>query len=105
MPRSKPFTRRTEKINVGATGRGRMTLDRRLAEHPVHSLASLALFLPGLAVSVRRLHDLDRTGWWLLIILTGIGLILLLIWFCLRGTTGPNRYGPDPLAAAPMLAT
>jgi uncharacterized membrane protein YhaH (DUF805 family) len=76
-----------------------------VSEHPVHSLASLALFLPGLAVSVRRLHDIGRTGWWLLITLTGIGLILLLIWFCLRGTTGPNRYGPDPLAAAPMLAT
>ncbi len=34
---------------------------------PLNSLASLALFLPGLAVSVRRLHDLDRTGWWLLL--------------------------------------
>jgi uncharacterized membrane protein YhaH (DUF805 family) len=75
-----------------------------LTASPVHSLVSLALFLPGLAVSVRRLHDLDRTGWWLLIILTGIGLILLLIWFCLRGTSGPNRYGPDPLAAVPLVA-
>jgi uncharacterized membrane protein YhaH (DUF805 family) len=35
-----------------------------------------------------------------LIILTGIGIILLLIWFCLRGTAGPNRYGPDPLGPA-----
>jgi uncharacterized membrane protein YhaH (DUF805 family) len=60
---------------------------------PLHSLASLALFLPGLAVSVRRLHDIDRTGWWMLIVLTVIGLILLLVWFCLRGTPGPNRYG------------
>jgi uncharacterized membrane protein YhaH (DUF805 family) len=64
---------------------------------PLHSLAGLALFLPGIAVSVRRLHDLDRTGWWLLIILTIIGGILLLVWFCMRGTVGPNRYGPDPL--------
>jgi uncharacterized membrane protein YhaH (DUF805 family) len=71
-----------------------------LDTHPLHSLASLALFLPGLAVSVRRLHDLDRTGWWMLIMLTGIGIILLLIWFCLRGTPGPNRYGPDPLTPA-----
>jgi uncharacterized membrane protein YhaH (DUF805 family) len=70
---------------------------------PIHSLASLALFLPGLSVSVRRLHDLDSTGWWLLIVLTGIGLILLLIWFCLRGTAGPNRYGPDPLGSAPAV--
>ncbi|MFZ2139214.1 MAG: DUF805 domain-containing protein [Xanthobacteraceae bacterium] len=35
---------------------------------PVQTLVNLALFLPGLAVSVRRLHDLDRTGWWLLLI-------------------------------------
>jgi uncharacterized membrane protein YhaH (DUF805 family) len=75
-----------------------------LTARPVHSLASLALFLPGLAVSIRRLHDLDRTGWWLLIILTGIGIILLLIWFCLRGTPGPNRYGQDPLTASPLAA-
>ncbi|MGZ8395890.1 MAG: DUF805 domain-containing protein [Rhodoplanes sp.] len=59
-----------------------------LDARPLHSLASLALFLPGLAVSVRRLHDIDRTGWWMLIVLTVIGLILLLVWFCLRGTPG-----------------
>lgn len=70
-----------------------------LDARPLHSLASLALFLPGLAVSVRRLHDIDRTGWWMLIVLTVIGLILLLVWFCLRGTPGPNRYGADPRAA------
>ena len=46
---------------------------------PINSLASLALFLPGLAVSIRRLHDLDRTGWWILILLTVIGVILLLV--------------------------
>jgi uncharacterized membrane protein YhaH (DUF805 family) len=62
-------------------------------------LSSLALFLPSLAVSARRLHDLDRTAWWLLIALTGIGLILLLIWDCMKGTTGSNRFGADPLAA------
>jgi uncharacterized membrane protein YhaH (DUF805 family) len=64
---------------------------------PLNSLAGLALFLPGLAVSVRRLHDLDRTGWWLLILLTVIGVILLLVWFCMRGTVGSNRFGPDQL--------
>ena len=64
---------------------------------PLNSLTGLALFLPGLAVSVRRLHDLDRTGWWLLILLTIIGGILLLVWFCMRGTVGSNRFGPDQL--------
>lgn len=72
-----------------------------LDARPIHSLASLALFLPGLSVSVRRFHDLDRTGWWLLILLTVIGIIVVLIWFCLRGTVGPNRYGTDPLESAP----
>ena len=72
-----------------------------LDARPIHSLASLALFLPGLSVSVRRFHDLDRTGWWLLILLTVIGIIVVLIWFCLRGTVGPNRYGSDPLESLP----
>jgi uncharacterized membrane protein YhaH (DUF805 family) len=65
---------------------------------PINTLSSLALFLPGLAVSIRRLHDLDRTGWWVLIALTVIGIILLIVWACMRGTVGPNRFGPDPLA-------
>ncbi len=66
---------------------------------PINTLVGLALFLPGLAVSVRRLHDLDRSGWWvLLIFIPLIGLIVLIIWNCMRGTPGPNRFGPDPLA-------
>jgi uncharacterized membrane protein YhaH (DUF805 family) len=73
---------------------------------PVNTIVELVLLLPGLAVSVRRLHDLDFSGWWLLIILTGIGAFVLLGWFCLRGRpdratdAGPNRFGPDPLAGA-----
>lgn len=62
-------------------------------------LVSLLLMLPSLAVAVRRLHDLDRTGWWVLIAFTLIGIILLLIWDCMRGTTGSNRFGPDPVPA------
>lgn len=60
-------------------------------------LISLALLLPGLAVSVRRLHDVDRVGWWLLIYITVIGIIFLIVWDCTKGTSGPNRFGPDPL--------
>jgi uncharacterized membrane protein YhaH (DUF805 family) len=63
----------------------------------IQNLVGLALFLPGLAVSVRRLHDLDRTGWWMLIALTVIGIIVLIAWDCIRGTVGPNRFGLDPL--------
>jgi uncharacterized membrane protein YhaH (DUF805 family) len=61
-------------------------------------IVSLALLLPGIAVSARRLHDLDRTGWWLLIAFTGVGIILLIVWDCMKGTTGPNSHGPNPLA-------
>jgi uncharacterized membrane protein YhaH (DUF805 family) len=68
---------------------------------PVQTLVNLALFLPGLAVSVRRLHDLDRTGWWILLVFTVIGIIVLLAWYCMRGTVGPNRFGPDPLPVLP----
>ena len=65
---------------------------------PVEAITSLVLLLPGIAVSVRRLHDIDRTGWWVLITFTVIGVIVLLIWACLRGTAGANRFGPDPLS-------
>ncbi|MEM9434311.1 MAG: DUF805 domain-containing protein [Pseudomonadota bacterium] len=62
-------------------------------------LVTLGLFLPGLAAVIRRLHDQDRVGWWALIALVpfigGIALIVLMI---LKGTDGPNKYGPDPLA-------
>jgi uncharacterized membrane protein YhaH (DUF805 family) len=63
----------------------------------VGSLISLALLLPGISVSVRRLHDIDRTGWWVLLSFTVIGIILLIVWNCQKGTTGPNRFGADPL--------
>lgn len=78
-------------------------LDRSLfpdmQQSPLASIFSLLTFLPALAVAVRRLHDIDRTGWWVLISLTVIGIILLIVWFCMRGTQGPNRFGNDPLAA------
>lgn len=54
-----------------------------------------------LSVSVRRLHDLGKTGWLLLLALIPvIGAIILLIWFATKGTTGPNEYGSDPLENA-----
>jgi uncharacterized membrane protein YhaH (DUF805 family) len=64
---------------------------------PLNGIFGLILFLPGLAVAARRLHDTDRTAWWLLLTLTGIGAILLIVWFCFKGTSGSNQYGPDPL--------
>ena len=65
--------------------------------NPIGAIASLATFLPGLAVSIRRLHDIDRVGWWVLLALTIIGAIVLIYWACLRGTVGTNQFGSDPL--------
>jgi uncharacterized membrane protein YhaH (DUF805 family) len=63
---------------------------------PLNTIFSLGTILPSLSVSVRRLHDIDRTGWWVLLVLTIVGLIVLLIFACTRGTIGSNRFGPDP---------
>ena len=58
---------------------------------------SLAVFLPGLGVSVRRLHDVGKSGWFLLIVLVPlIGAIWLLVLMCTDGEPGPNEYGPNP---------
>lgn len=67
---------------------------------PIFTLiVTLGLLIPSIAAGVRRLHDLDKSGWWLLISLVPIvGFFLLLYWFVQRGTEGDNRFGPDPLA-------
>lgn len=93
---------------------------------PLTALVLLGLAVPSVAVGVRRLHDIDRSGWWLLaayvpmilsmlLPLAGIveptlvlilllaacaGFLLLLVFSVLEGTSGPNRYGPDPKGAA-----
>ena len=59
----------------------------------VAGIVNLALFLPGIAVTIRRLHDTDHSGWWCLLPITIIGIIPYLIWVCSRGTPGANRYG------------
>lgn len=97
------------------------------------NIFALATFIPGIAVLVRRLHDIDRTGWWVLalfgLIVIGSGAmgfgmaqsvtsgsigavgilgiaaliagivlgIVMLVWACTAGTSGPNRFGEDPL--------
>ena len=97
---------------------------------PLTTLMWLAVLVPSLSVGVRRLHDTDRSGWWLLLmvpygfagvlmvrsmsaaaaagtapafgaagifVLIGfVCLILLLVFYCLAGTPGDNRYGPNP---------
>jgi len=63
----------------------------------LHILVGLGLFLPYLAVSVRRLHDRGRSGFWLFLVLVPIiGVILLIVWYAMRGNEGTNNYGPHP---------
>ena len=70
-------------------------------------VVSLGLFIPGIAVTVRRLHDRNMSGWWygglflasfipLINILTVFGFIAIFVIMFLPGTPGPNRFGPDP---------
>ena len=63
----------------------------------LQAIAGLALFLPGLAVAVRRFHDTDRSGWWWLIwLIPIIGWIVLIVFLASSGTPGANRFGPPP---------
>jgi len=63
-------------------------------------LYSLAVFLPGLAVAVRRLHDTGKSGWWILIALVPfIGFIVLLVFMVLDSQPGENQHGPNPKGA------
>lgn len=80
-------------LAVGAIGAISETLGGIL-----NVVVTLGLLIPSIAVAVRRFHDMDRSGWWVLLVLIPvIGTIVLLIWFTQRGTDGPNRFGPDPL--------
>jgi len=68
---------------------------------PLSGIYSLAVIIPGIAVGVRRLHDTDRSGWWLLIALVPlIGAIVILVFTIQDGTPGDNTYGPSPKLAA-----
>ena len=65
----------------------------------LESIYSLAVLIPSLAVTVRRLHDTGRTGWWILIgLIPVIGGIVLLIFMLLDSEPGSNEYGPNPKA-------
>lgn len=64
----------------------------------------VATIVPSIAVGVRRLHDIDRSGWWLLIALVPIvGWIVLVVFACLPGTPGPNRFGPPTFTGQPQF--
>lgn len=81
-----------------------LMMDSLLGAEFISLIVIIGLFLPMLAVSVRRLHDTDRSGWWLLLgIIPLLGDILLIVWFA-SDSTGDNRFGPFPKWAAPIPA-
>ncbi len=63
----------------------------------VYAIYILALFIPTMAVSVRRMHDINKSGWFILIP------IYNLILYCTPGTRGENKYGPDPTGEGPVF--
>ena len=66
----------------------------------LYGLYYLGVLVPYLAVGVRRLHDTNRSGWWLLLAIVPFAGIALIVFFCLEGTDGDNDYGPSPLASS-----
>ncbi len=64
------------------------------AGQPLSTIVALALLIPCIAVSVRRLHDLDKSGWWYLLgLIPIVGPLVLLFWYVQPGTPGDNRFG------------
>ena len=64
---------------------------------PLNTIYTLAVFLPTIAVTIRRLHDTGRSGAWILIVFVPcIGGIMLLVWMATEGERGRNQYGSDP---------
>ena len=64
---------------------------------PLNSIWSLAVFIPGITVTVRRFHDVNRSGWWILIILTVIGIIPYIYWLVKGSDATENNFGPSSL--------
>ena len=67
-------------------------------------LFALAVLVPSVALGARRLHDINRTGWWLLLwFVLVIGWVVLIVWAIKRGDKGPNKYGPGPRQATSTI--
>ena len=60
---------------------------------PINLIFSVALIVPSLSVAARRLHDINKSGWWQLLVFTLIGIIPLVIWMATEGTKKKNKHG------------
>ena len=91
-------------ILIGITGGSMSAMDEfgtmsgaAKALFGVYALVMLGLLIPSIAVAIRRLHDTNRSAWWILIsFIPVIGALVLIIFYVLDGTPGPNKYGEDP---------
>jgi uncharacterized membrane protein YhaH (DUF805 family) len=64
---------------------------------PLTTILLFGVIIPSIAVQVRRFHDQDKSGWFVLLsLIPFIGAIIVLVFMFLEGTKGPNRFGPDP---------
>ncbi len=71
---------------------------------PITVLYGLAVLLPSLAVAIRRLHDTNRSGWWILLGLVPlVGFIVLIVFYAQAGNIGANKYGADPKDAPTQI--
>ena len=61
------------------------------------SIFQLSVFIPSIAIIARRLHDINKSGWWYFLVLTIVGVIPVLYWFCKKGNDHENDYGTNPL--------
>jgi uncharacterized membrane protein YhaH (DUF805 family) len=87
-------------IILGVIDRVTGSFSREVGMGLLGGIYSLAVLIPGIAVCVRRLHDTDRSAWWLLIALIPIiGAIVLLIFMVQDSKPGENRFGPNPKGA------
>ena len=71
----------------------------------LYVIYGLAVLIPGIAVAVRRLHDTNRSGWWLLLwFIPIVGFIIVIVFLATQGDPAPNRYGVPPPNAPPLSA-
>lgn len=80
-------------------------IDRAIGTYVLSTIYGLALIIPAFAVGARRLHDINRTGWWqLLPVIPIVGIIILIVWWAKDSNPGPNQYGPNPKFAEGALS-
>ena len=73
-----------------------MVIDSVIGIQVLSGIYSLGLLIPSIAAAVRRLHDLDKSGWFLLLAFIPLVNIWLIVLLASEGTRGPNQYGADP---------